>query len=202
MIQSNLPYDYDALEPYVSEKTLRFHYDKHHTGYVDKLNKLIKGTDYAGLSLEELINRARDEAKIDILNNAQQAWNHAFLWESMAASGEISPDGRIKEMIENSFGDIASFKQQFRDAATGLFGSGWVWLVQEGEELRILPTGNADSPVGTHLTPLLVLDVWEHAYYLDYQNERAKYIDAFLNKLINWKFAAANLREVQKRHAA
>ena len=202
MIQSNLPYDYDALEPYVSEKTLRFHYDKHHTGYVDKLNKLIEGTDYAGLSLEDLINRARDEANIDILNNAQQAWNHAFLWESMAASGEISPDGRIKELIENSFGDIASFKQQFRDAATGLFGSGWVWLVQEGEELRILPTGNADSPVGTHLTPLLVLDVWEHAYYLDYQNERARYIDAFLNKLINWKFAAANLREVQKRRAA
>ena len=202
MIQSNLPYDYDALEPYVSEKTLRFHYDKHHKGYVDKLNKLIEGTKYADLSLEDLINKARGEAKIDILNNAQQAWNHSFLWESMAASGETAPDGRIKELIERSFGDVATFKQQFRDAATGQFGSGWVWLVQEGDELRILATGNADSPVGTQLTPLLVLDVWEHAYYLDYQNERARYVDAFLNKLINWKFAASNLREARARRAA
>lgn len=202
MIQSNLPYDYNALEPYVSEKTLRFHYDKHHKGYVDKLNKLIEGTDYADLPLEELITRARGEARIDILNNAQQAWNHAFLWESMAASGETSPDGRIKELIENSFGDVATFKQQFREAALSLFGSGWVWLVQQGDELRILPTGNADSPVGTQLTPLLVLDVWEHAYYLDYQNERARYVDAFLNKLMNWKFAASNLRESAVRKAA
>jgi len=202
MIQSNLPYDYDALEPYVSEKTLKFHYDKHHKGYVDKLNKLIVGTEYADLSLEELISRARGEAKIDILNNAQQAWNHAFLWESMAASGEMSPDGRIKELIEHSFGDVATFKERFRTAALTLFGSGWVWLVQDGDELRILPTGNADSPVGTHLTPLLVLDVWEHAYYLDYQNERARYVDAFLNKLINWKFAASNLREVRASKAA
>lgn len=202
MIQSNLPYDYDALEPYVSEKTLKFHYDKHHKGYVDKLNKLIVGTEYADLSLEELISRARGEARINILNNAQQAWNHAFLWESMAASGEMSPDGRIKELIEDSFGDVATFKEQFRTAALNLFGSGWVWLVQDGDELRILPTGNADSPVATHLTPLLVLDVWEHAYYLDYQNERARYVDAFLNKLMNWKFAASNLRETRKRKAA
>ncbi len=202
MIQSNLPYDYDALEPHVSAKTLRFHYDKHHKGYVDKLNKLVEGTVYADLPLETLIGRARDEAKIDILNNAQQAWNHAFLWESMAASGETQPDGRIKEMIESSFGDVATFKKQFRNAATGLFGSGWVWLVQDGDKLQILATGNADSPVGTHLTPLLVLDVWEHAYYLDYQNERARYIDAFLEKLINWKFAAANLRETGNTRAA
>lgn len=202
MIQSNLPYDYDALEPYVSEKTLKFHYDKHHKGYVEKLNKLTVGTEYADLSLEELISRARGEARIDILNNAQQVWNHAFLWESMAASGELSPDGRIKELIENSFGDVATFKEQFRDTALSLFGSGWVWLVEDGDELRILPTGNADSPVGTHLTPLLVLDVWEHAYYLDYQNERARYVDAFLNKLMNWKFAASNLRETRERKAA
>jgi Fe-Mn family superoxide dismutase len=202
MIHSNLPYDYDALEPYVSEQTLRLHYDKHHGGYVDKLNKLIDGTEFSDLSLEELICRARDRAQIDILNNAQQAWNHAFLWESMAASGETSPDGRIKDMIENSFGNVATFKEQFRNVALSLFGSGWVWLVQEGDELRILPTGNADSPVGTHLIPLLVLDVWEHAYYLDYQNERARYVDAFLNKMINWKFAAANLRETKASKAA
>ena len=120
----------------------------------------------------------------------------------MAASGETRPDGRIKELIENSFGDVATFKQQFREAALGLFGSGWVWLVQQGDELRILPTGNADSPVGTQLTPLLVLDVWEHAYYLDYQNERARYVDAFVNKLMNWKFAASNLRDSAVRKAA
>ena len=149
-----------------------------------------------------MISKARGEANIDILNNALQAWNHEFLWESMAASGETSPDGRIKDMIEKSFGDVATFKQQFRSAAAGFFGSGWVWLVQEGDDLRILTTGNADSPVGTNLTPLLVLDVWEHAYYLDYQNERARYIDAFLNKLINWKFAAANLYNRDVRKAA
>lgn len=202
MIQPNLPYDYDALEPHISATTLKYHFDKHHCGYVEKLNKLTEGTSYESLPLEEQIIKARREANIDILNNAQQAWNHAFLWESMAASGESDPNGRIKELIERSFGDVATFKKQFRDAATSFFGSGWVWLVQEGEELKILTTGNADSPLGTRLKPLLVLDVWEHAYYLDYQNERARYIDSFLENLVNWRFAAANLRTEQVRKVA
>lgn len=202
MIQSNLPYDYDALEPYISATTMKVHFDKHHCGYVDKLNKLAEGTDYADLPLEDMITKARGEARINILNNAQQVWNHDFLWESMAASGETHPNGRIKDLIEQNFGDIGSFKQQFRDAAASHFGSGWVWLVQDGAKLKILTTGNADSPVGTHLTPLLVLDVWEHAYYLDYRNERVRYIDTFLENLVNWRFAAANLRTQSVRKAA
>jgi len=188
-----LPYEQDALEPYVSAETLSFHYGKHHRGYVDKLNKLTGGTPYESLSLEDMIVRARKNADIDILNNASQVWNHTFLWASMAPSGTTKPNGKIKEMIEEAFGGLDRFKQLFRKTALSHFGSGWIWLVQDGAALRILTTGNADSPIGTHMTPLLTLDVWEHAYYLDYQNNRAAYADAFLDKLINWKFAAANL---------
>lgn len=193
VLQSNLPYDHDALEPYISAETLSYHYDKHHRGYVDKLNKLIADTPFAALQLEEIIGKARREAEVGILQNAQQAWNHAFLWESMSPSGEVAPEGRIKQMIENDFGDLDGFKKQFKDASLSQFGSGWAWLVQDGDNLRILATGNADSPVATRVQPLLTLDVWEHAYYLDYQNERARYVDTFLDKLVNWKFAAANL---------
>jgi Fe-Mn family superoxide dismutase len=188
-----LPYNQDALEPYVSAETLSFHYGKHHRGYVDKLNKLTGGTPYEGLSLEDMIIRARKNADIDILNNASQVWNHTFLWASMTPSGATKPNGKIKEMIEEAFGGLDRFKQLFRKTGLSHFGSGWIWLVQDGAALRILTTGNADSPIGTHMTPLLTLDVWEHAYYLDYQNNRAAYADAFLDKLINWKFAAANL---------
>jgi Fe-Mn family superoxide dismutase len=193
VLQSNLPYDHDALEPYVSARTLSYHYDKHHRGYVDKLNKLIADTPYAGLPIEGIISKARREAEVGILQNAQQAWNHAFLWESMSPSGEVAPEGRIKEMIEKDFGDLDGFKKQFKAAALSQFGSGWAWLVQDGDNLKILATSNADSPVATRVQPLLTLDVWEHAYYLDYQNERARYVDTFLDKLVNWKFAAANL---------
>jgi Fe-Mn family superoxide dismutase len=199
---SELPYDQDALEPYVSAKTLSFHYDKHHRGYVEKLNKLIEATPYERLSLEDIIARARKNADIEILNNAAQTWNHAFLWESMAPTGAAKPNGQIKEMIEKDFGDVARFKQRFRDAALSHFGSGWIWLVQDGLNLRIITTGNADSPVATRMKPLLTLDVWEHAYYLDFQNNRAGYADAFLDKLINWDFAAANLNGVPKRKVA
>lgn len=200
--QTTLPYDYNALEPYVSAETLAYHYDKHHSGYVDKLNKLIDGTSYAGLSLEDIVIKARENAAIDILNNALQAWNHSFLWESMSPNGGSVPDGRIKELIEDSFGDLDTFRTRFREAALSHFGSGWVWLVLDGQKLRILTTVNADSPVGTHMVPLLTLDVWEHAYYIDYRNKRAPYVDNFLDKLVNWKFAAANLRDVETRKAA
>lgn len=193
-IQANLPYDHDALEPYVSAKTLSYHHGKHHQGYVNKLNKLIDGTPLQTMTLEEIIIRARATASMDILNNAAQAWNHEFLWESMSPTGDSKPQGQIKEMIESDFGDIDRFKDEFRSAALSQFGSGWVWLVQDGSKLRILTTGNADSPVATRMKPLLTLDVWEHAYYLDYQNERKRYVDAFLDHLVNWKFAAANLK--------
>lgn len=199
---SKLPYEQDALEPHVSARTLSFHYDKHHRGYVEKLNKLIADTPYAKLSLEDIIARARTNADISILNNAAQAWNHTFLWESMAPTGAAKPGGEIKEMIERDFGDLDGFKQQFREAALSHFGSGWIWLVQDGTNLRIMTTGNADSPVGTRMKPLLTLDVWEHAYYLDYQNDRASYTNVFLDKLINWDFAAANIVGLSKGRAA
>jgi len=197
-----LPYAHDALEPHVSARTLSFHYDKHHRGYFEKLNKLIDGTPYAELPLEDVISRARKNADLDILNNAAQVWNHTFLWRSMTPGGAGEPGGRIGELVEKSFGGLDGFKQQFRDAALSQFGSGWTWLVQDGPTLRIVSTGNADSPVGTRMTPLLTLDVWEHAYYLDYQNDRAGYTDAFLDKLIDWDFAAANLVDVPEGRAA
>ncbi|MBU2675512.1 MAG: superoxide dismutase [Gammaproteobacteria bacterium] len=188
-----LPFDKNALEPHMSSKTLSFHYDRHHKGYADKLEKLVKGTDYEGLSLEETIVKARKEAQIDILNNAAQVWNHNFFWKSLSPNGG-KPDGRIKNLIEARFNDVGEFKDKFRSAAAGLFGSGWVWLVLDQGQIRILTTSNADSPVGTNLIPLLTLDVWEHAYYLDYQNERAGFVDAFLDNLINWNFVAANIK--------
>ena len=200
--QATLPYDTSALEPHVSKETLSFHYGRHHKGYIAKLNKLVKGTEFEKMSLEQVIDKARTRAEIGILNNALQAWNHAFLWESMSPDGGGKPDGRIAKMIESQYGSFESFKEKFREAAVGLFGSGWVWLVVDRGELRIVATGNADSPVGTQLTPLLVLDVWEHAYYLDYQNERDRYIDTFLDHLINWNFAAANLEKTDNAKAA
>lgn len=187
-----LPFDRSALEPHMSSNTLSFHYDRHHKGYARKLEKLAKGTDYENLSLEETIVKARKEAQIDILNNAAQVWNHNFFWKSLSPNGG-KPDGRIKNLIEARFNDVGEFNDQFRAAATGLFGSGWVWLVLDGGEISIITSSNADSPVGTDLIPLLTLDVWEHAYYLDYQNERAGFVDAFLDNLVNWNFVAANL---------
>jgi len=197
-----LPYDMDALEPYISAETLSYHYDKHHRAYVDKLNKLIADSPLADLSLEEIIARSREDGSTDIANNASQAWNHAFLWESMSPSGESTPEGRIKELVESSFGDLESFCKLFRKAAQSQFGSGWAWLVLDGSRLRILTTPNADSPLGTGMVPLLTLDVWEHAYYIDYRNDRGQYIETFLDKLINWRFAAANLQHAAASKAA
>ena len=196
-----LPFDNSALEPHMSSNTLSYHYDRHHKGYAKKLEKLVKGTDYESLSLEEMIVKARKEAQIDILNNAAQVWNHNFFWKSLSPNGG-KPDGRIKNLIQTSFKDFGDFRDEFRSAATGLFGSGWVWLVLNSGEIRIITSGNADSPVGTNLIPLLTLDVWEHAYYLDYQNDRAGFVDAFLDNLVNWNFVAANIKARQLGRAA
>lgn len=194
----NLPYDMDALEPHVSAETLSYHYDKHHRGYINKLNKQIDGTAYDGLPLEQVIVNARNKADIDVLNNAAQAWNHDFLWKSMSPNGGNAPDGALKQLLDGAFKNTDGFKAEFRQAASSLFGSGWTWLVLERGRPKIMNTSNADSPVGTRLIPLLVLDVWEHAYYLDYQNERANYIDTFLDNLVNWDFAAQNLNVSEK----
>ena len=193
-----LPYATDALEPHISTDTMELHYGKHHRGYVDKLNKLIEGTRFEEMPLEQIIVSARESAEIDILNNAAQVWNHTFFWQSLSATGQSEPVGRIRDLIEDEFGDIDKFKKAFRDAATSQFGSGWTWLVLDSGKLRIMSTTNAETPVGTHMTPLLTLDVWEHAYYLDYQNERARYVDAFLDKLIDWRFALDNVQVGEK----
>ncbi len=189
-----LPYGPDALEPHVSARTLEFHYGKHHRGYIDKLNKAIEGSDYAGLSLEEVVKRSAAAGETGIFNNAAQSWNHEFLWHSMSPNGGGKPAGEMANLIEQSFGGLEKFHQRFTEAATGQFGSGWTWLVQDASgALKILGTANADTPLTGEAAPLLTLDVWEHAYYLDYQNDRGGYIGTFLDHLVNWEFAARNL---------
>ena len=197
----DLPYAMDALEPHISVDTMELHYGKHHQAYVDKLNKLIEGTRFEDLPLEQIIVSAREQANIDILNNAAQAWNHAFFWQSLSPTAQSEPVGRIRELIEDEFGGIEEFKKEFRAAATTQFGSGWTWLVLDSGKLRIMNTTNADSPIGTHMVPLLTLDVWEHAYYLDYRNERARYVDAFLDNLVDWRFALDNVQVGEKNEA-
>jgi Fe-Mn family superoxide dismutase len=169
---------------------------------VEKLNKLIEDTRFADMDLETIIAEARIDANVPVLNNALQSWNHAFLWESMSPSGDNKPEGRILERIEEDFGSFETFREEFRKKALSHFGSGWVWLVDDGFKLKVITTADAESPVATAMTPLLVLDLWEHAYYLDYQNERVRYVDAFLCNLINWKFAAANLVPRESSRAA
>ena len=187
-----LPYAINALEPHVSAKTLALHHGRHHKGYVEKLNNAIAGTAYSGKSLEAIIGAAHKASETGIFNNAAQSWNHTFLWSSMSPNGGGEPIGPLADAIDDRFGNMQSFKAEFKAAALAQFGSGWTWLVSTGTELDIVNTGNADTPLLHGGTPLLTLDVWEHAYYLDFQNQRDAYIDAFLNNLINWNFAAEN----------
>ena len=191
-----LPYARDALAPVISAQTLDFHYGKHHNAYVTNLNKLIGGTDLAELSLEEIIKKtAKDSAKIGIFNNAAQIWNHTFYWNSMKPSGGGAPGGKVAERIQADFGSYDKFVADFKTAASTQFGSGWAWLVEENGRLAIMKTGNADLPMAQQggKKALLTVDVWEHAYYLDYQNRRPDYLSAFLEKLVNWDFVEANL---------
>lgn len=191
-----LPYAEDALVPVISANTISFHYGKHHATYVKTLNELIAGTPYEGKSLEEIVvgsAKDKDAAARKIFNNAAQAWNHDFYWHSMTPKGG-APTGKIKDALEKSFGDLAAFKKAFRSAAVGQFGSGWAWLVKDKDgALKIETTSNADTPIAHGGTPLLVVDVWEHAYYLDYQNRRPDHVTAWLDKLANWSFAEKNL---------
>ena len=185
-----LPYAPDALAPHISEQTIGFHYGKHHQTYVTNLNGLVDGTENAGKSLEEIIQTA-DAGPL--FNNAAQVWNHTFYWHSMAPSGGGDPDGDLRAAIESAFESVDAFKQAFADKAKTLFGSGWTWLVKGDSGLEIVQTKDADLPLKHGQTALLTLDVWEHAYYLDYQNARPAYIETWLESLANWEFAAENL---------
>jgi superoxide dismutase, Fe-Mn family len=190
-----LPYGDNALDPVISANTLGFHYGKHHKTYVDNLNKLVAGMDLADLSLEEVIAATAGKAdKVGVFNNAAQVWNHTFYWSSLSPSGGGEPPAALKQKIEASFGSVDACKKELATAATTQFGSGWAWLVKDGDKLQVIKTGNADLPLTKGLRPLLTIDVWEHAYYLDYQNRRPDYVNAVLDKLINWGFAADNDR--------
>lgn len=188
----DLPYALDALEPHLSARTLEFHYRNHHQAYVDNLNAAINDSCYANETLEHILVSAFKKEDTNVFNNAAQVWNHAFQWQSLSPDGGGPPDGTLGKLIQQSFGGFDEFCSAFRDAATSRFGSGWAWLVADGANLRIVTTANADNPVLAGLRPLMTLDLWEHAYYLDYQDRRGDYVDRFLARLINWRFAAAN----------
>ena len=189
-----LPYPDNALGPDISSNTLSFHYGKHHKAYVDNANKMIAGTDLADASLEAIVKAAAGKPdKAGLFNNSAQVWNHTFYWKSMRPKGGGAPSGKLKEKIEADFGGLENFKKEFANAGATQFGSGWAWLVLDGGKLKCVKTPNAETPLTTAARPLLTMDVWEHAYYLDWQNRRPDYITAFLERLINWEFAAENL---------
>lgn len=189
-----LPYDYSALEPMMSRQTLEFHHDKHHAAYVNKTNELIAGSDLADADLATIVRAARDRGDQKLFNQAGQAWNHDFLWNSLRAPGGAGPAGRLAELIDRDLGGLDGFAKRFKDEAVGHFASGWAWLVLAGESLEVISTHDGDCAIAREgVRPLVVLDLWEHAYYLDYQNRRPDFVDAFLGQTINWDFAAANL---------
>jgi len=189
-----LPYADNALDPVISANTLGFHYGKHHKTYVDNLNNLVKGTELEGQSLEAIVQATAGKAdKAGVFNNAAQVWNHTFFWSSMRPGGGGAPGGRIGDMVNASFGGFDNFRKEFAQTCVTQFGSGWGWLVAEGGALKLVKTPNAETPLTKGQKPLLTIDVWEHAYYLDYQNRRADFVNAVIDKLLNWQFAEANL---------
>jgi Fe-Mn family superoxide dismutase len=189
-----LPYGKDDLAPHISANTLDFHHGKHHKTYVDNLNKLITGTDLEGKTLEEIIiMTVGDSAKAGIFNNAAQIWNHSFYWKCLKKSGGGSPTGAVAAKINDVWGNFDKFAEELKNAGITQFGSGWAWLVLDGNQLKITKTANADTPLAHGQKPLLTIDVWEHAYYLDYQNRRPDYLTAVIQNLINWDFVNANL---------
>jgi Fe-Mn family superoxide dismutase len=185
-----LPYARDALAPHISAETIDFHYGKHHQAYLDNLNKQIAGTEFESLDLEAILRKAQG----GMFNNAAQVWNHTFYWNCLAPNGGGEPKGKLAEAIHAAFGSFAAFKEQFTQTALTTFGSGWAWLVQRPDgTLALVSTSNAATPITGTDTPLLTCDVWEHAYYIDYRNARAKYVEAFWN-LVNWDFVASRMR--------
>ncbi len=189
-----LPYPREALEPHMSGRTLDFHHGKHHQAYVTNLNNLVKDTPMASQSLEDIIRAtAKDEAKVGVFNNAAQIWNHTFFWHCMKPNGGGAPQGKLADLITESFGSLDAFKTEFKTTAVSQFGSGWGWLVLDGGKLKITKTANAVTPLAQGQTALLTVDVWEHAYYLDFQNRRPDFVQTFLDHLVNWDFVAQNL---------
>jgi Fe-Mn family superoxide dismutase len=194
--QPPLPYAKDAMVPWISAETFEYHHGKHQKAYVDILNKLVADKPEAKMSLEEIIMKA---APGPLFNAAAQVWNHTFFWNSLKPKGGGEPTGELAEAIKRDFGSYAKFREEFAKAATGLFGSGWAWLVYDGGKLKVVQTSNADLPMRHGQAALLVIDVWEHAYYIDYRNARAKYVDAVIDHLLNWDFAAANYEQAAKK---
>jgi Fe-Mn family superoxide dismutase len=189
-----LSYAEDALDPVISARTIGFHYGKHHKTYVEALNKLVGGTDLADQPLESIVRATAGKAdKSKIFNNAAQAWNHGFYWRSLKPKGGGDPSGTLGDRIAADFGGVDAFRKELSEAAVAQFGSGWAWLVSDRGKLKVVKTGNAEAPFVSGQTPLLTIDVWEHAYYLDYQNRRADYVNAVIAKLLSWEFAAENL---------
>jgi Fe-Mn family superoxide dismutase len=199
-----LPYAKDALAPHISEETLNFHHGKHHNAYVGKLNELVAGTEFEDAELETIIQKtAGDASKAAIFNNAAQIWNHSFYWHSMKPQGGGKPSGELAQAIDEAFGSYEKFVEEFKAAGIGQFGSGWAWLVVDASgKLKITKTPNAELPMTNGETALLTMDVWEHAYYLDFQNRRPDYIGAFLGELVNWDFAAENYAAAKQAKAA
>ncbi len=190
----DLPYAPDALQPHISAETLSFHHGKHHKAYVDKANAAIDGDDVTDMDLESVIRKSWAEKNMGLFNNVGQIWNHTFYWRSMSPNGGGKPTGAIADAIDASFGSYEHFAKAFTTAGIGQFGSGWAWLVKNGDRLEVRKTLNAETPLTEDgVTPLLTMDVWEHAYYLDFQNRRPDYIGAFLKHLVNWAFANENL---------
>jgi len=190
-----LPYANDALAPIITPNTISFHHGKHHKTYVDNLNNLVKGTEFEGQSLEAIVTATAGKAdKAPLFNNAAQIWNHDFYWNSLKPNGGGVPTGKVADAINASFGSFDEFKKQMAATTVGQFGSGWGWLVADAAgKLKVVKTGNAEVPMTQGLKPLVTIDVWEHAYYLDHQNRRADYVNAVIDKLLNWDFAAKNL---------
>jgi Fe-Mn family superoxide dismutase len=189
-----LPYKEDALAPYISANTMGFHYGKHHKTYVDRLNTAVMNNKFKEMSIEKIIAETyKNDDYVGTFNNAAQAWNHSFYWKSMKPNGGGEPSGKLADRIKKDFGSFDDFKKKFGEAANGQFGSGWAWLVLEKDKLAVMKTSNADTPIAQGIKPLITIDVWEHAYYLDYQNKRPDYVTAYLDHLVNWEFAASNL---------
>jgi Fe-Mn family superoxide dismutase len=196
-----LPYALDALEPYISRRTLSAHHGRHHAAYVEQTRRLVQRTALESAPLEQIVRLSSQQPDQSLFNAAAQAWNHAFLWKSMRPGGGGEAHGQVAQLIEKSFGSQRAFGQEFVTVAGDQFGSGWAWLVLDGEQLRITATSNAETPLTKGQTPLLAIDVWEHAYYLDYEHRRLDYIAAFLSKLVNWDFANHNLAMMSDHRA-
>lgn len=189
-----LPFAEGALEPVISARTIGFHYGKHHKGYVDKLNSLIAGSEFAGMPLEKIVSACHGKPdRVAIYNNAAQAWNHDFYWRSLRPEGGGEPPPALGKLIRASFGSVEACRKELAAAAVNRFASGWAWLVLADGKVRVVSTANADNPLTQGMKPLATIDVWEHAYYLDYQNRRADHVAAVIEKLLNWEFAAGNL---------